>query len=95
MAANLVAVTLPWIEVVAGLLLVIGIWRREAAAVTAVLLTVFLLAVGSAMLRGIDIENCGCFSVSGAGRRAGAWLLVGDAGLLAAALVLAFRPPNA
>lgn len=93
-AANLLAVTLPWIEVVAGLLLISGLWRREAAGVAALLLIVFMVAVGSAMWRGIDIENCGCFSVSGTGRRAGVLLLLGDAGLLAAALLLAFRAPS-
>lgn len=95
LAANLLAVTLPWVEVVVGVLLVTGLWRREAAGVTAILLVLFLIAVGSAMWRGIDIENCGCFSVSGSGRRAGVFLLLGDAGLLAAAWLLTFWPPRA
>ena len=74
LAVLLLAVTLPWLEVVVGLMLVTGFWRREAATVTAGLLVVFVVAVSLALLRGIDIENCGCFSVSGtglAGRRAG------------------------
>lgn len=94
LAANLLAVTLPWIEVVVGVLLVTGVWRREAAAVTALLLLTFLVAVSSALLRGIDIENCGCFSVSGAGRGAGILLLLGDAALLAGTLVLAIVSPR-
>jgi len=89
--ANLLAVTLPWVELLAGLLLASGFWRREAAALSALMLAVFLVAVGAALARGIDIENCGCFSVTEQGRRAGAQLLVADAGLLAAALYLA-RP---
>jgi uncharacterized membrane protein YphA (DoxX/SURF4 family) len=91
MLANLVAVTLPWVEVVVGLALATGFWRREAAAVAAILLVVFLGAVGSALWRGIDIENCGCFSVSGKGRKAGIALLAGDSAMLLAALYLA-RP---
>jgi uncharacterized membrane protein YphA (DoxX/SURF4 family) len=83
--ANLVAVVLPWVEIVAGLLLIAGVWRREAASVLAALLVVFLGAVSWALVRGIDIENCGCFSVTGAGRRAGVTLLLGDALLLLAA----------
>ncbi len=63
-ASNLVAVTLPWIELVAGALLIVGAWRREAALVIALLLVVFLAAAGSVMARGIDVENCGCVSVS-------------------------------
>jgi uncharacterized membrane protein YphA (DoxX/SURF4 family) len=92
--ANLLAVTLPWVEAVAGLLLICGCWRREAAAVTALMLAVFVVAVGSAVYRGIDIENCGCFSVTGAGREAGLKLLLQDLAMLAGALVLAFLPPH-
>ena len=62
--SNLVAVTLPWIELVAGLLLVAGAWKREAALVIALLLVVFIVAAGSVMARGIDVQNCGCVSVA-------------------------------
>jgi len=88
--ANTLAVTLPWVEVVLGLLLVAGVWRREAALTTAGLLVMFLVAVGYALSQGIDIENCGCFSVAGGGRRAGAALIAGDLAMLATALSLAF-----
>jgi uncharacterized membrane protein YphA (DoxX/SURF4 family) len=93
--ANVFAVALPWAEALAGLLLIAGVWRREAAAVVSVLLVMFLVAVGSALNRGIDIENCGCFTVEGAGRQAGLWLLVGDAALLAVAAFLAAAPTRA
>jgi uncharacterized membrane protein YphA (DoxX/SURF4 family) len=92
-ASNLLAVTLPWIEVVLGLMLLTGVWRREAAGVTAGLLVVFIVAVGSAVLRGIDLANCGCFSVTGEGRAAGIKLILGDLALLAAALVPALVTP--
>ena len=55
--SNLVAVTLPWIELLAGLLLIVGVWRREAALVIALLLVVFLVAAGSVMARGIDVAE--------------------------------------
>jgi uncharacterized membrane protein YphA (DoxX/SURF4 family) len=88
---NTLAVTLPWIELVAGLLLLFGAWRREAALLCALLLLTFILAVGSALWRGIDLQNCGCFSLSGEGRRAGLGLIAADTGLLAAALLAARR----
>lgn len=91
--ANVVATALPWVEAVAGLLLIAGIWRREAALVVLVLLATFVVAVAYALARGIDIENCGCFTVSGAGRRAGVQLIVGDTLMLAAAAILAFVLP--
>ncbi len=90
--ANTVAVTLPWVELLAGLLLIAGVARREAALVALLLLVVFVAAVGSTLVRGIDVENCGCFSLGRDGRRAGALLIAADLALLAAAGVLALAP---
>jgi Methylamine utilisation protein MauE len=73
----------------------VGVWRREAALTAALLLVMFLVAVGWALAHGIDVENCGCFSVNGEGRTGGAKLILQDLGLLAVALVLAFVPPRA
>jgi putative oxidoreductase len=93
--ANLLAVTLPWVELVVGVLLVSGFWRREAAAVAGALLIVFLAAVGIATAQGIDLQNCGCFSVDEHGGRAAGWtLVVGDLALLTTCAVLAFVPPR-
>ena len=89
---NLLAVTLPWIEIVAGLFLIAGLWRREAAGLVAIMLIAFVGAVSWALVHGIDIENCGCFTVSGAGRHAGIKLLLEDLAMLAGALVLCIGP---
>ena len=93
--ANLLAVSLPWLELIAGVLLVTGIWRREAALISAVMLVVFVAAVGSTLARGIDIQNCGCFALDESGRSAGWKLIAGDLALLASALVVAFVPTRA
>ena len=93
--ANLLAVTLPWLELVVGLLLVTGLWRREAAAVAGGLLVVFLAAIGIATAQGVDVANCGCFSVAEHGRTPGWVLVVQDLALLAACGVLAFLPARA
>jgi uncharacterized membrane protein YphA (DoxX/SURF4 family) len=66
-AAQILAVTLPWIEMVAGLLLVLGLWTRAAAGLSAGMLGAFGVAVLSALLRGLDI-SCGCFGSSTAAR---------------------------
>jgi putative oxidoreductase len=92
--ANVFAVTLPWVELVAGALLVTGLWRREAAVVTCGLLLMFLFGVSWALAHGIDIENCGCFSVKGAGRAPGLKLMAGDLAMLAAALWVALTPAS-
>ncbi|MCL4820502.1 MAG: methylamine utilization MauE [Vicinamibacteria bacterium] len=97
LVANVWAVTLPWIELVAGGLLMLGVardvWRREAALVCGALLVIFVGAVSYALALGINLQNCGCFSVDGAGRGAGLALIVGDLALLAVAAVLVFLPP--
>jgi uncharacterized membrane protein YphA (DoxX/SURF4 family) len=91
-AANLLAVGLPWVELVAGLALIAGVWRREAAATVGLMLVMFIGAIGWTMLMGIDVTNCGCFTVDGAGRETGWLLLATDVGLLAMAGLLALPP---
>ena len=91
--ANTLAVVLPWLEMLTGLLLVTGIWRREAAALAAGMLVMFLAAVGYVLWQGIDVAHCGCFTVGGEGRSAGSMLIASDLGLLAAAVyVMLVRP---
>jgi len=57
---NLMAITLPWIEIVAGVLLVIGLWARTAALMCFGMNLVFIAAIVTALHRGLDI-SCGCF----------------------------------
>ena len=59
--SNLAAVTLPWIELGAGALLILGIGARPAALLTTGMLAVFLAAMIYAYSIGLDID-CGCFS---------------------------------
>lgn len=56
---NLIAITIPWIEVISGGLLLLGIFIKENSVIIFSLLIVFTLAVISAVLRNLDI-NCGC-----------------------------------
>ena len=60
-AINLTALILPWIELVAGVLLILGIRTKSTAAVIGFLLLVFSLAILVTMVRGIPI-GCGCFT---------------------------------
>lgn len=59
-----IAVTLPPIEVVAGLCLILGFLSRGSALVATGLLAVFTVAIVQAIARGINIE-CGCFGTGG------------------------------
>jgi putative oxidoreductase len=61
------AVTLPAIEILTGLLLLgaSSPWRRAAALTALALMVVFTGAVASAFTRGLDV-SCGCFGSGGA-----------------------------
>ena len=56
---NLLAIILPWLELLTGLGLVIGVMVDGAALISMGLLVVFIIAISSAILRGFNIE-CGC-----------------------------------
>ncbi|WP_337866170.1 MauE/DoxX family redox-associated membrane protein [Ignavibacterium sp.] len=57
---NIFAIILPWIELIAGILLLFGISVRENSALIGSLLLIFIILIGISMIRGLDI-NCGCF----------------------------------
>ena len=59
-AVNMVAICLPWLELVSGLLLVLGLWVRGSILVLGGMMLTFLGALGMNLARGLDI-HCGCF----------------------------------
>jgi uncharacterized membrane protein YphA (DoxX/SURF4 family) len=83
-ASQLVAHTLPFVEIVLGLLLLIG-WRLRiwATAIT-VIMVGFLIVVTRAYLLHMDI-NCGCF---GTPEKLTGWTVVRDGALAAFALLM-------
>jgi putative oxidoreductase len=64
---NITALALPWAELLMGVALICGIWRRTAAVLVGVLLVVFIVAISVNLLRGNAID-CGCFDVADAGK---------------------------
>ena len=64
---NLMALTMPWVELLAGLALILGVWRRAALMLIAALLIVFIIAIGINLGRDNAID-CGCFNVADAGK---------------------------
>ncbi len=86
-----VATLLPWLEIATGVLLVLGLFTRAAGLATAGLAALFIVAMGQAKARGLQID-CGCFG--GGGRGGGVtWLdIARDAPILLAGLYLFIRP---
>jgi len=90
----LVAGILPWLEVVLGLLLLVGLATRVVAVASAGLLVVFIAGVTQAWARGLSID-CGCFGGGGAvdpGQTTYGLELLRDAGFLLMAAWLIVRP---
>jgi uncharacterized membrane protein YphA (DoxX/SURF4 family) len=64
---NISSLVLPWVELFCGLALILGVWRKPALAIIALLLVVFIAAISFNLARGNAID-CGCFNVSLANR---------------------------
>jgi uncharacterized membrane protein YphA (DoxX/SURF4 family) len=87
-----IAIILPFLEVLLGGYLVIGLFTRIAAWVAAVLLLVFDGAIASAVLRGLSL-SCGCFGPND--KSVTSWAEVGrDAVFVALAIIVALRAPG-
>lgn len=84
---NLLALVLPWVELLAGLGLILGIWKETSRNLVAAMLVSFIVAIGINLARGNAID-CGCFDVSAAGKtreeqfRDMGWVIVRDIGML-------------
>ena len=63
-ASYLTAAVLPFLELVCGVLLVCGYWVKGGALIIAGMNVVFIAALASAIVRGLDID-CGCFKQGG------------------------------
>ncbi len=84
---NISALVMPWVELVVGLALILGVWVRPARWIVALLLVTFMIAIAINLGRGNAID-CGCFDTSAANktyeeRIRDMWIvLIRDAGML-------------
>ena len=65
-AINLIAIILPFIELIAGLALILGIYPRSAVLIINGMLVAFIIVLSVNLIRGHEF-NCGCFSAKEAG----------------------------
>jgi len=89
---NLTAIGLPWLELVIGIFLLIGLFREGSVSIVTLLLIVFFSAVVFNLARGLDI-HCGCFHTSAQGTDGApmAWYVLRDGLFLLPALYLFYR----
>ena len=95
--AGYVGYALPVVEILIGLLLVVGLFTRLSAVVGGLLMLAFIIGISSAWIRGLSID-CGCFGGGGAVAAPQTKYvadLLRDAGLVACAAWLVARPGTA
>jgi uncharacterized membrane protein YphA (DoxX/SURF4 family) len=83
---NMFALVIPWVELIAGVMLVLGLRVRAAALVTSGLMAAFMGALGWALVQGLEM-SCGCFASQSAAKfdpiswhtmlRDACWLVIG------------------
>jgi uncharacterized membrane protein YphA (DoxX/SURF4 family) len=87
------ALGLPFLEILLGGYLILGLFTRAAAWVAVVLLFAFDAAIASAVVRGMTV-SCGCFGPNDA--TVTTWAEVArDAIFVLLAVIVALRPPGA
>jgi uncharacterized membrane protein YphA (DoxX/SURF4 family) len=92
--AQLLGWTLPYLEILLGLVLIAGLFTRWAAALSGLLQLAFIVGLVQAWARGLSID-CGCFSAGGqVAPGATSYLpdLIRDIVFLAAAVWLVVQP---
>ena len=89
---NLLALILPWLELLSGIFIIAGIMVDGAAIMIIMMNMLFIIAISQALARGISIE-CGCFSVSssGEGDNIGLITVIRDIGYLTLAFLVFYR----
>ena len=64
---NVSSLVMPWVEMLAGLALILGVWKTAARNVIIALLAVFIVAISINLMRDNAID-CGCFNVADRGK---------------------------
>lgn len=59
---NLLAIILPFVELIAGLALIIGFYPRSAALIINAMLLAFIISLSINIIRGHEFD-CGCFAI--------------------------------
>jgi len=64
---NISTLVMPWVELLCGLALILGVWTRAARTIIGLMLVIFIVAISWNLARGNAID-CGCFDVSASGK---------------------------
>jgi len=82
---NMMAVIMPWLELICGVSVILGLYKEGGLLILNILMVVFMIAITVNIIRGVDLE-CGCFTVSSKARGSALSLLFRDLGLFVLSL---------
>ena len=75
---NVTAIVLPWVELVLGTLLIVGLWIPGTVVLANLLFLAFFASLLFNLARGLDI-HCGCFTSITQGDPLTTWYVIRDA----------------
>ncbi len=90
---NLQTIILPWVELVVGLLLIVGFLTRASALLTCGMNVMFIVAIAMALAADLHLQ-CGCFASAEAGEEMDANLIVRDAIFLVLGAAIVYMRPD-
>lgn len=90
-AVNLMAIMLPWVELLAGLGLIIGFRVRAQALLVCGMLVVFMIAIHMALDLGLKLQ-CGCFASKDIGHELSVATLLRDLGWFVIGVLVLLAP---
>lgn len=82
---NLVALLLPWLELVGATALLLPVWRTAGTLILVTMLALATAAIAISLVRGLDID-CGCFTLKPGASHIGLWNIARNLMLLALTL---------
>jgi uncharacterized membrane protein YphA (DoxX/SURF4 family) len=85
----------PWTELVAAIVLILGLWARAGALVLSLMLVAFIVGISSVLYRHMDV-SCGCFGRFEWPCRGNlGWCQIGrDVAMLAMGLLVVLKGPG-
>jgi len=86
---NLFALALPWVELVVGVTMVLGLWTRESSLLIIGMMVMFMAALLYALSRDLQM-SCGCFASQDAADEIGWHTIARDSLWLLASLFVCF-----
>ena len=58
---RIIAHAVPWIELLLGIFCFTGLWLKQTLQALLVLESIFIFVLASVLIRGLPIDECGCF----------------------------------